>query len=75
LSITRPFTPLDAGNLPWHILFGFEASMVTTTIVDGVVLMQDRQLTRLDESRITQEALALAPALWQRYTQIVESDR
>jgi putative selenium metabolism protein SsnA len=71
----RPFTPLSAGNLPWHILFGFRSSMITTTIVDGVVLMQDRQLLTLDESRITQEALALAPALWQRYTQIVESDR
>ncbi|MCB8987545.1 MAG: putative aminohydrolase SsnA [Ardenticatenaceae bacterium] len=40
----RAITPLTAGNLPWHIIFGFEASMVTTTIVAGKVLMQDRQL-------------------------------
>ena len=32
------FTPLTAENLPWHILFGFEPSMVTTTIVGGEVL-------------------------------------
>ena len=38
----HPFTPLTGGNLPWHILFGFDASMVTTTLVDGKILMQDR---------------------------------
>jgi putative selenium metabolism protein SsnA len=63
----HPFTPLTAGNLPWHILFGFEASMVTTTMVDGQVLMRDRQLLTLDEQAIADEALALAPAIWERY--------
>ncbi len=63
----HPFTPLHAGNLPWHILFGFEVSMVTTTIVDGQVLMRDRQLITLDERAIAAEALALAPAVWERY--------
>jgi putative selenium metabolism protein SsnA len=63
----HPFTPLTEGNLPWHILFGFEASMVTTTIVDGKVLMRDRQLLTLDEAAITAEARALAPQVWERY--------
>lgn len=67
----HPFTPLTAGNLPWHILFGFEASMVTTTIVQGQVLMRDRQLTTLDEAEIAREALALAPGVWERYNQYV----
>ena len=69
----RPFTPLTAGNLPWHILFGFEASMITTTIVDGLVLMEDRQLTTLDEATIMQEALSLAPRVWERYHTYVEN--
>ncbi|MBZ0274826.1 MAG: amidohydrolase family protein, partial [Anaerolineae bacterium] len=64
----HPFTPLTAGNLPWHILFGFESSMVTTTIVAGNVLMRDRQLLTLDEIEIAREALALAPKVWERYT-------
>ena len=64
----HPFTPLTGGNLPWHVLFGFEASMVTTTIVDGKILMHDRQLLTLDEKAIAEEALALAPGVWQRYT-------
>ncbi len=64
----QPFTPLTAGNLPWHLLFGFEASMVTTTICAGEVLMRDRQLLTLDEAEIAEEALSLAPALWEKYT-------
>ncbi|MCY4060964.1 MAG: putative aminohydrolase SsnA [Chloroflexi bacterium] len=64
----QPFTPLTAGNLPWHLLFGFEASMVTTTICAGQLLMRDRQLLTLDETAIAAEALELAPAVWERYT-------
>jgi len=41
--------------------------MVTTTMVDGQVLMRDRQLLTLDEQAIADEALALAPAIWERY--------
>ena len=64
----QPFTPLTAGNLPWHLLFGFEASMVTTTICAGKLLMRDRELLTLDETAIAAEAMELAPAVWERYT-------
>lgn len=64
----HPFTPLTGGNLPWHVLFGFESSMVTTTIVDGKILMRDRQLLTLDEKAVADMALALAPGVWERYT-------
>jgi putative selenium metabolism protein SsnA len=63
----HPFTPLNTENLPWHILFGFESSMVSGTIVNGRVLMHNRQLRTLDEAAIAQAALELAPALWARY--------
>jgi cytosine/adenosine deaminase-related metal-dependent hydrolase len=68
----QPFTPLTAGNLPWHILFGFEASMVASTIVDGHILMHDGHLLTLDESAIMEEARQLAPAVWERYNAIVQ---
>jgi putative selenium metabolism protein SsnA len=68
----HPFTPLTEGNLPWHILFGFEASMVTMTMVAGNVLMKDRHLLTLDEAAIAQEALALAPGVWERYVENVK---
>ncbi len=69
----KPFTPLNEGNLPWHILFGFESSMVTMTMVDGQVLMKDRQILTLNEAEIAEEALALAPEVWERYTRIAEN--
>lgn len=62
-----PFTPLSAGNLPWQIIFGFEASMINTTIASGKVLMRNHQLLHLDEQAIAAEARALAPAVWERY--------
>ena len=68
----QPFTPLNAGNLPWHLLFGFEASMVTTTICAGRILMRDRQLLTLDEAEIAAEARALAPEVWERYTRFAQ---
>ena len=63
----HPTTPLTAGNLPWHILFGFEPSMVTTTICGGKVLMKDRQLLFLDEAEITAKSRELAAKVWDRF--------
>lgn len=62
----HPTTPLTAGNLPWHLLFGYEASQITTTISAGRLLMQDRRLLTLDEAEITARSRELAAALWQR---------
>jgi len=62
----KPTTPLTAGNLPWHIIFGYEASAITTTISAGQVLMRDRQLLTLDEESITAHSRELAARLWSR---------
>jgi cytosine/adenosine deaminase-related metal-dependent hydrolase len=67
----HPFTPLTDGNLPWHVLFGFESSMVTATIAAGRVLMWDHELKTLDEAAIAAEALAQVPAVWSRYAEQV----
>ena len=67
----HPHTPLNEGNLPWQIIFGFNESMVTTTIVAGEVLMQDRQLLTMDEEAITAKARGLAPHVWERYNTFV----
>jgi len=67
----HPFTPMTDGNLPWHILFGFESSMVTTTIVAGRVLMRDRKLLTLDEAAIADAAREYAPKVWERYNHFV----
>jgi len=61
-----PPTPLDAGNLPWHIIFGMDGSRVDSTIVGGQVLMRHRQLLTLDEAEIMAKARELAGKLWKR---------
>jgi cytosine/adenosine deaminase-related metal-dependent hydrolase len=62
----QPPTPLNAGNLPWHILFGIDGTGVDTTIVGGRVLMRHRELLTLDEGAIMARARELAGKLWQR---------
>jgi cytosine/adenosine deaminase-related metal-dependent hydrolase len=66
----QPTTPLTAGNLPWHILFGFASSMVTTTIVAGKLLMHDRRLLTLDEAEITARSRELAAEVWRRFEKL-----
>lgn len=69
----HPFTPLTPQNLPWHMIFGFHESMVTTTIVSGQVLMKDRELLTIDEAEIAARARKIAPQVWQRYQTFVPS--
>ncbi len=65
----HPFTELSAGNLPWHILFGFNESMITTTIVGGEILMKDRELLTLDEEEIAAKAREASAGAWKRYAE------
>ena len=65
-----PFTELTAGNLPWHILFGFEADAVTSTMVAGKWLMRSRELLTLDEEAIAARARELSAMTWQRYVEL-----
>ena len=63
----HPNTPLTSGNLPWHIVFGFQQSMVTATIVAGKILMKNRELLTLDEKEIGAKAREISPKVWERY--------
>lgn len=67
----HPPTPLTAGNLPWHIIFGFHGSMVTGTIAAGNILMRDRKLLTLDPAAIAARARELVPQVWERYQTFV----
>ncbi len=65
----HPFTPLTAENAPWHILFGFHESQITSTMVAGKFLMKDRHLVELDEESIAAKASELAKKVWVRYSE------
>jgi putative selenium metabolism protein SsnA len=62
----HPTTPLNAGNMPWHIIFGIDGTGVDTTIAGGKVLMRHRELLTLDEEAITARSRELAAQVWQR---------
>lgn len=44
-------TPLHAGNVDWHMIFGMNGLNVVTTVSDGVVRMQDREVIGIDVER------------------------
>lgn len=60
-------TPLNKDNLPWHILFGFHESMVSTTIVAGKILMLDKKLTTINEKEVALIARKHALEVWKRF--------
>jgi putative selenium metabolism protein SsnA len=70
----HPYTPLTPGNLPWHMIFGFQESMVSMTMVAGRLLMKDRRILVLDEEEVAARAREIAPALWQRYESIAKEN-
>ena len=63
-----PPTPLDAGSVLGHLVFGVSQSAVDTTIVAGRVLMENKALTLdIDEAQVAARSRELAAALWQRF--------
>ena len=55
------FTPLMPGNaehLFSHLVFAANGSCVDTTIIDGRIVMENRQLTTVDEQKVLREANA-----------------
>ena len=60
----RPFTPISAGNMGGHIIFGLQGAQVQDVFVDGRPLMRDRELLTLDEERIDRESTLRARKIW-----------
>ncbi|NMM61913.1 putative aminohydrolase SsnA [Clostridium sp. P21] len=46
-----PLTPLTADNINSHMLFGLNGSKIVTTMINGKVLMKDRELLFVDEAK------------------------
>ena len=65
-----PYTPLTAGNFPWHLIFGIDGAHVTHTICAGKLLMKDRQLLTLDEEAIAAKAKEATKRVWKRVMEI-----
>lgn len=61
-----PPTQFNENNANGHILFGISGRAVVTTVINGQVVMKDRQLMNLDEAQICAKARELSTKLWNR---------
>ena len=58
-----PLTPLNAGNINSHLVFGVNGSMVQTTVCNGKVLMKDREVLVCDEAKVMADCRQAAAEL------------
>ncbi len=51
-----PLMPENPGHLYSHLVFAANGSCVDTTIINGQIVMENRQLTTIDEQKVLREA-------------------
>ena len=59
-------TPVSAGNLAGHWIFGLSPRQVRDVLVAGELVVADRRSTRVDTARLAAEAAIEADRLWTR---------
>ncbi|MDP8215279.1 MAG: putative aminohydrolase SsnA [Candidatus Euphemobacter frigidus] len=62
-----PPTPLNEDNFLGHFLFGICETEVITTVVNGKVLMKDKELIGIDEEKIAARSRELAAKFLKRF--------
>ena len=62
-----PPTPMTSENFWGHFLFGIADVLVDTTIINGQIVMQGKQLPNMDEGKIAVEARRCAEKVWNRF--------
>jgi putative selenium metabolism protein SsnA len=62
----NPLTPMNENNINSHVMFGMNGTAVNTTIINGKVLMKDRQLLNVDEAEIFRQSREISQKLWDR---------
>jgi putative selenium metabolism protein SsnA len=60
-------TPITDDNYFYHILFGFNGGIVDSTIINGHVLMENREVKVLDYERTIQKCQKQAKDFWRRF--------
>lgn len=62
-----PPTTMNKDNINSHILFGISGRSVDTTIINGKIVMHERQLVDIDEAEITAKSRELAKRVWEKF--------
>lgn len=61
-----PKSPINPNNVVGHVLFGTVHEPISTTIVDGRVLMENSHLLVVDEAEVAEKCYDLAQQVWAR---------
>lgn len=61
-----PLTPLNGNNANSHILFGLNGRCITTTMINGKVVMKDREILGVDTEGIMAKSRELSTKLWNK---------
>jgi putative selenium metabolism protein SsnA len=59
-------TEVNANTINSHILFGVSGRHVDTTIINGKIIMKDRELVNIDEETLLAKSREHARKLWER---------
>ena len=62
-----PPTELISENIWGHILFGIADAQVDTTIINGRIIMQDKQIIGIDEQKIAAKSKEFADKVWRKF--------
>lgn len=62
----KPPTPLNAGNFPWHFIFGLSTANIDTVIADGKIVLENRTIKTFDEDKVIKNAQTRSQQLWDR---------
>ncbi len=60
----QPYTPMDATNFNGHVLFGMRGGQTDTTVINGKLLMKNRELLISDEELLLAKSKEAAAQLW-----------
>lgn len=65
-----PPTPLTSDNFWGHFLFGLFEADVNTTIIDGNVVMHNKEIAGIDEAQIAADSQVVVKQVWERFAKI-----
>jgi cytosine/adenosine deaminase-related metal-dependent hydrolase len=60
----KPYTPFSDANIDGHMLFGMTGRQCQTTMINGKLLMRDRELVDIDEEPINATFWRAPRKLW-----------
>lgn len=63
-------TPISAGSLPWHLVFGMSSRQVRHVFVEGRQVVEDGQPTGVPAAAVRAEGVASATRLWAKMAEL-----